>query len=250
MKKPATVIQSGIHPVLHTMRQTPQLVLEVWLADSRKMNTDIETVISLAKEYGLHVQQVHSKKLDALTDGQNHQGVAIRRRTQLKRDENDLGVLLQQQNEQPSLFLILDGVQDPHNLGACLRTADATGVNAVIIPKDKSVQVNETVSKVACGAAETVPVIAVTNLARSMRTMQQANVWLIGTDDEAESEIYSIDFNRHVAIVMGAEGKGLRQNTRKHCDELVRLPMFGSVQSLNVSVAAGVCLYEVIRQRR
>jgi 23S rRNA (guanosine2251-2'-O)-methyltransferase len=147
------------------------------------------------------------------------------------------------------LFLVLDGVQDPHNLGACLRTADAAGVRAVIMPKARTAPLSATVSKVASGAAEHIPVIQVTNLARTLRQMQEAGIWIIGTADDAGCSLYGADFKRAVALVMGGEGAGLRENTRQHCDLLVRIPMAGSVESLNVSVAAGICLFEAVRQR-
>jgi 23S rRNA (guanosine2251-2'-O)-methyltransferase len=149
----------------------------------------------------------------------------------------------------PALLLILDGVTDPHNLGACLRVADGAGVDAVIVPKDRSVHLNATVSKVASGAAETMPLIAVTNLARTMRELQEAGVWLIGTDDQTEKTLYDMDFTGPVALVMGAEGEGMRRLTRETCDALVKIPMMGGVESLNVSVASGVALYEARRQR-
>ena len=148
------------------------------------------------------------------------------------------------------LFLVLDGITDPHNFGACLRVADGAGVNAVVVPKDRSASINATVSKVSSGASEVMPVITVTNLVRSMKEMQEAGVWLIGTDDEAEKSIYDIDLTGSVAIVMGAEGEGMRRLTRETCDELVHIPMQGVVSSLNVSVASGVCLYEALRQRQ
>lgn len=149
----------------------------------------------------------------------------------------------------PAFLLILDGVQDPHNLGACLRTADAAGVHAVIAPKDKASGLTSVVRKVACGAAETIPFIQVTNLSRTMRDLQQAGIWMIGTSLDTELNIYEADLNGPLALVLGAEGKGLRRLTAENCDSLVKLPMFGSVQSLNVSVSAGVCLYEAVRQR-
>jgi 23S rRNA (guanosine2251-2'-O)-methyltransferase len=149
----------------------------------------------------------------------------------------------------PPFLLILDGVTDPHNLGACLRTADAVGVQAVIVPKDKSASLSPTVRKVACGAAETVPLVRVTNLARFMRGLRDDGVWLIGTAGEAGSTLYQADFKGAVALVMGAEGKGMRRLTREHCDLLINIPMQGQVDSLNVSVATGVCLYEALRQR-
>jgi len=151
--------------------------------------------------------------------------------------------------QEKPLFLVLDGVTDPHNFGACLRVADGAGVDAVVIPKDRSASINATVSKVSSGASEVIPVLTVTNLVRSMREMQEAGVWLIGTDDEATKSIYDIDLTGSIAIVMGAEGEGMRRLTRETCDELVRIPMKGVVESLNVSVASGVCLYEALRQR-
>jgi len=157
--------------------------------------------------------------------------------------------LLDSLGEKKDLLLILDGVTDPHNLGACLRVADGAGADAILVPKDRSAQLNTTVSKVASGAAETMPFVAVTNLARAMRELQEAGVWLIGTADDSEKTIYDIDFTGPVAIVMGAEGEGMRRLTRETCDELVSIPMLGGVESLNVSVASGVCLYEARRQR-
>jgi 23S rRNA (guanosine2251-2'-O)-methyltransferase len=153
-------------------------------------------------------------------------------------------------SEAPPLLLVLDGVTDPHNLGACLRTADAAGALAVIVPKDKSATLNATARKVACGAAEVVPLVAVTNLARTLEKLQKRGVWIVGTAGEASQELYSQDLSGPIALVMGAEGKGMRRLTREHCDYLVRLPMAGSVSSLNVSVATGVCLFEALRQRR
>jgi 23S rRNA (guanosine2251-2'-O)-methyltransferase len=166
-------------------------------------------------------------------------------------DESDLGVLLEKAggSGRVPLVLVLDGVQDPHNLGACLRTADAAGVDAVVVPKDRAVQLTETVRQVASGAAEKVPFVAVTNLARALKLLQEAGLWLTGTADEAVQSIYDIDFKGPTAIVMGAEGAGLRRLTGECCDHLVGIPMHGSVGCLNVSVATGVCLFEVVRQR-
>ncbi|CPP85759.1 tRNA/rRNA methyltransferase [Bordetella pertussis] len=152
--------------------------------------------------------------------------------------------------EGPALLLILDGVTDPHNLGACLRTADAAGVHAVIAPRDRAVGLNATVQRVACGAADTVPYLTVTNLARTMRELKERDVWLVGTDDQAGESMHQVDARRSMAWVMGAEGEGMRRLTRETCDQLVRIPMLGSVESLNVSVASAVCLYESVRQRQ
>ena len=152
--------------------------------------------------------------------------------------------------EVPPFLLILDGVQDPHNLGACLRTADAAGVHAVIVPRDKACGLTSTVRKVACGAAETVPFVQVTNLTRTLKALQQAGIWIIGTDLDTTQSLYDSDLTGPLALVLGAEGKGLRRLTREACDSLVKLPMQGTVQSLNVSVSAGICLYEALRQRQ
>jgi 23S rRNA (guanosine2251-2'-O)-methyltransferase len=163
--------------------------------------------------------------------------------------ENMLDELLER-GEGPALLLVLDGVTDPHNLGACLRTADAAGAQAVIVPKDKSATLNATVRKVACGAAEVIPLVAVTNLARTLEKLQKKGLWVVGTAGEAEQMIYQLDMTGPTVLVMGAEGKGMRRLTREHCDYLAKLPMGGSVSSLNVSVATGVCLFEAVRQRR
>ncbi len=157
---------------------------------------------------------------------------------------------LLERTETPPLILVLDGVTDPHNLGACLRTADAAGATAVIVPKDKSATLTPVVRKVACGAAEVIPLVAVTNLARTLEKLQQRGLWVVGTAGEAEQEIYQQDLTGPLVMIMGAEGKGMRRLTREHCDFLVKLPMAGSVSSLNVSVATGVCLFEAVRQRQ
>ena len=164
------------------------------------------------------------------------------------KNEDDLFTLLESLHEPPFL-LVLDGVQDPHNLGACLRSADAAGVHAVVAPKDRSVSLTETVRKIACGAAENLPFVTVTNLARTLKHLKEAGLWLVGTADESEQSLYDIDLTGPLALVMGAEGKGLRRLTRVTCDFLVHIPMAGTVECLNVSVATGVCLFEAVRQR-
>ena len=155
-----------------------------------------------------------------------------------------------ERNDESPFLLILDGVTDPHNLGACLRNADAAGVQAIVVPKDKAARITATVRKVAVGAAETVPLVQVTNLARTMKQLQQMGVWIIGTAGETDTCLYDVKLDGPMALVMGAEGKGMRRLTREHCDQLVKLPMAGSVSSLNVSVATGICLFEIVRQRR
>jgi 23S rRNA (guanosine2251-2'-O)-methyltransferase len=175
-----------------------------------------------------------------------HQGVAAR--VALLRLPADLEEVLEQCNE-PALLLVLDGITDPHNLGACLRVADAMGVHAVIAPRDRAAGLNATVSKVASGAAETVPYLAVTNLARTMRDLKERGIWLIGADERARQSLYEVKLGGPLAWVLGAEGEGMRRLTRETCDDLVRVPMHGSVESLNVSVSAGICLAETRRQR-
>jgi 23S rRNA (guanosine2251-2'-O)-methyltransferase len=174
--------------------------------------------------------------------------VALAQPQELAADVDEVLDALEERNE-AALLLILDGVTDPHNLGACLRTADAAGVHAVIAPRDRSVGVGATVARVACGAAETVPYLMVTNLARTMRHLKDRGLWLVGTDDQADGHFHDVDARRPMAWVLGAEGEGMRRLTRETCDERVAIPMLGSVESLNVSVASAVCLYEAVRQR-
>ncbi len=246
-------ITCGIHAVRHALKNAAANVLEMWVLENKRPAKGISEILELAKNAHVTVQFVANKTLDKLTHQANqqvnHQGVVIRRKVTATDSKIDLASVLEMDDGGKALFLVLDGVQDPHNLGACLRTADAVGVRAVILPKDRAVGLNETVRKVACGAAENTPVIHVTNLSRALREMQDAGIWVIGTADEAENTIYEEDLTSSIALVMGSEGQGLRQNTRKHCDKLVNIPMAGVVESLNVSVAAGVCLYEAGRQR-
>jgi len=215
----------------------------------KKSGRAISEILELAKNAQVTVQYVANKTLDKLSHQANHQGVVIRRKITTMDSNVDLASVLDIDDGTKGFYLVLDGVQDPHNLGACLRTADAVGVRAVILPKNRAVGLNETVRKVASGAAENTPVIHVTNLSRALREMQDTGIWVIGTADEAENSIFEEDLTSPIALVMGSEGQGLRQNTRKHCDKLVNIPMAGVVESLNVSVAAGVCLYEARRQR-
>lgn len=236
----------GIHSVKAILNSSPESVVELWCLKGRD-DAAFNQLIGKAREYGATVQFVARKTLDDRAKGENHQGVLARVKPAKMKTEADLDVILERE-PQPFL-LILDGVTDPHNLGACLRNADGAGVHAVIVPKDKSASLNPTVRKVACGAAETMPLIQVTNLARTMRFLQEKGVWLIGTAGETDQNLFQTKLNGPLALVMGAEGKGMRRLTREHCDELVKLPMAGSVTSLNVSVATGICLYEVVRQR-
>jgi len=235
----------GIHAVKAALHQDAGQVTEVILAPLRN-NRRLHSIRDQAVQAGIAVRQAGNEELDALCDNARHQGVAARVAA------TRAPVMLEQllaSVEQP-LLLVLDGVQDPHNLGACLRTADAAGVDAVIVPQDRATGLTPVVHKVASGAAETMPFYQVTNLARTLRMLQQQGVWLIGADERGDKPLFTTDLRGPVALVMGAEGKGLRRLTRECCDVLISIPMAGQVSSLNVSVAAGVCLYEIVRQRR
>lgn len=236
----------GIHAVNNVLKRSPERVKEMYVQQGRD-DERLQQLFTLAKQNGIHVQVVKKHFLDEQAEG-NHQGVALKAKPVQVKNEHDLYAQLDKLDE-PAFVLILDSITDPHNLGACLRTADAAGVHAVIAPKDKAVGITATVSKVACGAAETVPFYQVTNLARTMKEFQERGIWLYGTAGEASESIYKTDLKGPIAIAMGAEGKGLRRLTRESCDHLIHVPMAGDVSSLNVSVAAGVCLFEAVRQR-
>jgi 23S rRNA (guanosine2251-2'-O)-methyltransferase len=236
----------GIHAVNNVLKRSPERIKELYVQQGRD-DARLQDIFSLAKENGIHVQVVKKHFLDENAEG-NHQGVAAKAKPVQVKNEHDLAKQLDKLGE-PAFLLILDSITDPHNLGACLRTADAAGIHAVIAPKDKAVGINATVSKVACGAAETVPFYQVTNLARTMKDFQDRGIWLYGTAGEASESVYKTDLKGSIAIVMGAEGKGLRRLTRESCDHLINVPMAGDVSSLNVSVATGVCLFESVRQR-
>ena len=230
----------GFHAVIARIRQAPETLKTVYFDPSRRDRRMKEFIEVTQETIGRKIHQADSERLRQLAGHDRHQGVvAFAEPASLARN---VAELLDSLGDKKPLILILDGVTDPHNLGACLRVADGAGADAIIVP-------NSTVSKVASGAAETMPFVAVTNLARSMRELQEAGVWIVGTSDHAPKSIYDIDLTGPVAIVMGAEGEGMRRLTKETCDELVSIPMFGGVESLNVSVASGVCLYEVARQR-
>lgn len=237
----------GLHAVEALLRHHPKRVKQVWLAEGRG-DPRARVVVELAEQARVRVGQCERREMDAWVEGV-HQGVVAEVSPSQVWGEAMLEELLDRA-EGPPLLLVLDGVTDPHNLGACLRTADAAGALAVIVPKDKAATLNATVRKVACGAAEVIPLVAVTNLARALEKLQQRGLWIVGTAGEAEQVIYDQDLTGPTVLVMGAEGKGMRRLTREHCDYLVRLPMAGSVSSLNVSVATGVCLFEALRQRQ
>lgn len=236
----------GIHAVEAFLQRAPQDVLELFVMKDRD-DKRMQPIIQLARQNGVSVQFCNRKTLDDMVGGQ-HQGVVAKARLQSSGNEADLAAIVAA-NDKP-FILILDGVTDPHNLGAILRSADAAGVHAVVAPKDRSVKLTSVVRKVACGAAESVPFITITNLARTMRELQDAGVWIVGTAGETETLVYDADLKGPLALVLGAEGEGLRRLTRETCDSLVKIPMFGAVSSLNVSVAAGICLFEAVRQRQ
>lgn len=236
----------GLHAMTAIIDREPERLIELFVLKGRE-DERLTHIINQARQIGISIQFCQRKTLDDKCDGEQHQGVVARAKAGKVLDEHDLERILQA--ESTPFILVLDGVTDPHNLGACLRTADAAGVHAVVVPKDKSASLSPTVRKVACGAAEVIPLIQVTNLSRSLKAMQKAGLWIVGTAGEAEQSIYTCKLTGPTALVMGAEGKGMRRLTRENCDELIKLPMAGSVSSLNVSVATGVCLYEIVRQR-
>ena len=238
----------GFHAVGVRLKTAPASIIEVYVDPTRR-DARMKQFLSRAAEAGVRVIEADGPRLSKLTGSAGHQGVAAR--VQAVEGVRTLDELLDDLQEQGTvpLLLVLDGVTDPHNLGACLRVADGAGAHAVIAPKDHAAGINATVAKVASGAAETVPYFMVTNLARTLNELKERSIWVTGTSDDAERTLYDVDFKGPTALVLGAEGAGMRQLTRKTCDQLVRIPMMGAVESLNVSVASGVCLYEARRQR-
>lgn len=250
----------GLHAVQALLKTSPKRILELHLLKGRS-DQRLQEVVEAAEQFRIGIIPATRQQLDDMAgvgknseeadhEG-NHQGVIARCRPAEAQDETYLFKLLEglaAKGEDPFL-LVLDGVTDPHNLGACIRTAEAAGCNAVISPKDNSVGLNPTVRKVACGAAEVLPFIGVTNLSRTLKKLQDSGVWITGTAGEAEKSVYQADMKGPLALVMGAEGQGMRRLTREHCDHLINIPMGGTVSSLNVSVATGVCLFEAVRQR-
>jgi 23S rRNA (guanosine2251-2'-O)-methyltransferase len=228
----STQVLAGFHAVVARLRHAPDSIKEIYVEASRR-DKRMQTFIEQAEKAGCRLHPVPMERLDGLSRCTRHQGVvALAEERQLAVDVDEVLDVI----EGPPLLLILDGVTDPHNLGACLR--------------DRAVGLNATVQRVACGAADTVPYLMVTNLARTMRSLKDRGVWLVGTDDQATDSMHQIDARQPMAWVMGAEGEGMRRLTRETCDQLVNIPMLGSVESLNVSVASAVCLYETVRQRR
>lgn len=242
----STELIFGFHSIEAILNKEPERFLEIYALKGRE-DKRLNPVINEARKFGISVQFMQRKAMDNKSNGEQHQGIIARVKPARTYNERDLDAIIER--EAAPFFLVLDGVTDPHNLGACLRSADAAGVHGVIVPKDKSAKLNGTARKVACGAAETVPLIQVTNLARTLRDIKEAGVWVAGTAGETDTQVFDASLTGPIAIVMGAEGDGMRRLTREHCDVLVKIPMVGTVSSLNVSVATGICLFEVLRQR-
>ncbi|MDQ7091528.1 MAG: 23S rRNA (guanosine(2251)-2'-O)-methyltransferase RlmB [Methylococcales bacterium] len=237
----------GIHAVQAALDYSPDKIIQVWV-DRERQDKRLGALLEQLGQHNIVIETSNRKKLDGFADGKSHQGIvanvqlpALKTEAQLKDDVRVLDGL--------PFFLVLDQIQDPHNLGACLRSADAAGVNGIIITKDNASGITSTVCKVASGAAETIPVYQVTNLARCLRWLKTENIWIVGSTGEATETIFEANLNISLALVMGTEGSGMRRLTQEHCDLLVKIPMVGHVESLNVSVAAGIMIYEVLRQR-
>ncbi|MCX7085076.1 MAG: 23S rRNA (guanosine(2251)-2'-O)-methyltransferase RlmB [Methylococcales bacterium] len=237
----------GLHSVQAALDYSPKNIQQAWV-DTGRQDKRLTKALEDLLDLGIQPEKVDRKRLDRLADSNNHQGIVIEVEMPGELSESDLKSAVENLTE-TALFLVLDNVQDPHNLGACLRTADATGVHGVIITKDNATGITPTVCKVASGAAETVPVYQVTNLARTLRWLKDQGLWIAGADGETNQTLYTTDFTGPMAIVVGAEGKGLRRLTKEQCDLLVAIPMLGRVESLNLSVATGVLLFETVRQR-
>lgn len=237
----------GLHAVRTLLQQRPERAVRLLVQKGRE-DARVSEVLKLARAANLAFESRDPKELDRLAGSERHQGVCLYVKPAGVLGESALDDLLDKLTDPPFL-LVLDGIQDPHNLGACLRTADAAGVTAVIVPRDRAAGLSPVVRKVASGAAETVPLIQIVNLARTLKQLKERNIWIVGTDGEADKTIYEMDLKGPLALVLGAEGPGLRRLTKESCDVLTKIPMFGAVESLNVSVATGAVLYEAVRQR-
>ncbi len=245
MAKKSNELIYGIHAVESAIRNQPETVLQLFLQQGRNDNR-IKKIIDIAKNSGITIQSITSARLKEKCPKARHQGIVA----EIRRSQSSVVSLDDVLEKESILLLILDEVQDPHNIGACLRTADAIGVDAVIVSKNRSPALTPVIRNVASGAAETVPYIMVSNLAQALEKIKQSNVWVMGTSGDCEQTIYDTGVNNRLALVMGSEGKGMRRLTREACDELVSIPMQGSVESLNISVATAVCLYEIRRQQK
>lgn len=235
----------GFHAILSRLRADPRSVIELFLDEARG-DARIRDLATMAERAGVKVHRVPAKRLDGFYGGGRHQGVVAR--VEMKRAADTLDEVLD--GIENPLLLVLDGVTDPHNLGACLRVANAAGAHAVVAPKDRAAGITPAVSKVASGAAESTPYVMVTNLARTLSDLKERNIWIVGADERAEGTLYEANLPEPIAWVLGAEGEGMRRLTRESCDLLVRIPMAGDVASLNVSVSAGICLFESVRRRK
>jgi 23S rRNA (guanosine2251-2'-O)-methyltransferase len=243
MKEPRVVF--GFHAVLARLRADPKSVVEIFVDETRQ-DGRMKDLVASAERSGVRLHRVPTKRLDGFYGGARHQGVVAR--LELRKLADDLDEILKEVDK-PRL-LVLDGVTDPHNLGACLRVANAAGAHAVIAPRDRAAGITPAVSKVASGAAESTPYLMVTNLARTLGEIKERNIWVVGADERADQTLYAADLPPSIAWVLGAEGEGMRRLTRESCDLLVRIPMGGDVPSLNVSVSAGICLFESVRRTR
>lgn len=237
----------GIHAIQAVLTVHPERITHLFLLKDRT-DIKIDSLRKIAQQNNIPIDDVSRQTLDKMAEGATHQGVAAQCHHPKALAEQDLKILLKEIKGTP-FILILDGIQDPHNLGACFRSAEAAGVHAIIVPKDKSASITPAVIKAASGAVETMPFIQVTNLVRAMETLKAHGIWIYGADAEAKTVLYQTNLSGPLAIVLGAEGKGIRRLTREHCDGLIKIPMFGRISSLNVSVAAGIFLFEAVRQR-
>jgi 23S rRNA (guanosine2251-2'-O)-methyltransferase len=235
----------GFHAVLARLRADPAGVVEIFVDETRN-DARAKDLVAAAERSKVRLMRVPTKRLDGFYGGGRHQGVVAR--VEVRNAADTLEELLE--GIEKPMLLVLDGVTDPHNLGACLRVANAAGAHAVVAPKDRAVGITPTVSKVASGAAEATPYLMVTNLARTLAELKERNIWIVGGDERAEQTLYDADLPESIAWVLGAEGEGMRRLTRESCDLLVKIPMGGAVESLNVSVSAGICLFESVRRRR
>ena len=245
MRKKQARVVLGFHAVLARLRAEPASIIELFVDEARQ-DARVKDLVASAERAGVRLMRVPTKRLDGFYGGGRHQGVVAR--IEVRNVGESIDEVLEELSV-PALLLVLDGITDPHNLGACLRVANAAGAHAVLAPKDRAVGVTPAVSKVASGAAEATPFLMVTNLARTLGEIKERNVWVVGADSNAKQDLYSADLPDAIAWVLGAEGEGMRRLTRETCDLLVRIPMGGQVESLNVSVAAGVCLFESVRRR-
>lgn len=240
----------GFHSVMAALSHHSENILSIYCQEkaSSEENARLTNLLLKAKELDLLIQPISRAKLDKLTENTHHQGVAARLRDGSQLQERDVLAWLENPPKTP-LLLILEGVQDPHNLGACLRSAEALGVDWVVMPKAHTAPLNATVSKIACGADQSLSIVLVANLARFLTQIKELGVWVIGTCSEATNTLMDCPLKRSVALVMGTEGKGLKRLTKESCDEMAKIPLAGTMQSLNLSVATGICLYECVRQR-